>query len=502
MNLLKKITCADKLIFSLFFILHISLFGINVVEWGDSYRILRAANYIKSFTYPLDEKRPPLFSAILALQPNGVDAVVFGRIVVFAFSVLSFFIFKKIAQHFIKDKKYVNVALLFFVLNPVYLYWSIRIMADVPFAFFAMLVLYLFTIWSENKLLNVWRLLLLGALTSLAVLTRFEGYLLFAAICAGLFNFKFSLKNFKNIFIYGVGFASLVVPYLLYKNPFASSYLQEPTGRSYDFKMVSIYLISLLFIFGFTSAFYFIFNSYKLVWKFLITNLSISAFLALELVLILVWPAAIPRLFVCVIPFLTIILVLSMEHYFEKSTKPKPLYVLLINSLLFGAYVLGQYFLKLQFLIVLKPVFVIICILQAFIIWNIYLKNLKWFIVLVSISMLLWSITTIYIHKDIYRNIKEAALSVTGKDLIYNDIDSIVMWYGGSDSDFCDMNKKVDEVKKCIGKYDPDYLIVSNDHDIYYKFDGKKYQGLTLEKEFKELINGKIFYARVYKVQN
>jgi len=67
----------------LFIVLHIALFNVNTAEWGDSYRILRASEYIRRGIYPSDEKRPPLFSALAAVRPNSVDPVVWGKVVVF-----------------------------------------------------------------------------------------------------------------------------------------------------------------------------------------------------------------------------------------------------------------------------------------------------------------------------------------------------------------------------------------------------------------------------------
>ena len=73
MNLLKTITSHKFLIILLYIFIHLILININVAEWGDSYRILRASEHIRNdFTYPLDEKRPPLYSIFLSneIQAN------------------------------------------------------------------------------------------------------------------------------------------------------------------------------------------------------------------------------------------------------------------------------------------------------------------------------------------------------------------------------------------------------------------------------------------------
>ena len=88
MNLLKRTISFKKIpkkfyIYVLFVLLHLLLLNVNTAEWGDSYRILRASEYIRDGSYPQDEKRPPLFSFVLALRPENVDAVLWGRVVLF-----------------------------------------------------------------------------------------------------------------------------------------------------------------------------------------------------------------------------------------------------------------------------------------------------------------------------------------------------------------------------------------------------------------------------------
>ena len=123
-------------------------------------------------------------------------------------------------------------------------------------------------------------------------------------------------RNFSRLGSLALGIFTILLPYYIYRNPLHSSYFSEPTGRKYDLNMVWVYLVSLIFVFGFTSAFFFIGRNYKHLCDLLQKNLVFSTFLFLELALILLWPAAIPRLFVAVIPFLIILLALSVEDFF------------------------------------------------------------------------------------------------------------------------------------------------------------------------------------------
>ena len=281
MNLLRKTIFFRRVPLSfyaliIFFIFHIVLFNVNTAEWGDSYRILRASEFIRQGSYPIEEKRPPLFSIFTALRPSFVDAVVWGRVVVFVFSLLAFLLFNELLKIYIKENKYRFLALLFFMFNPVYLYWSLRIMADVPFSFFVLLAFYISKKYSNRGYLKP---ILLGFISGLSILTRFEGYLLFGSLILGAFFnwkdlekiieskkcflsklFKLIFKNWKALVIVGLTTSFTILPWVLYRNPFKSSYFEETSRRTYDFKMIWIYFVSITYSFGFSSAFYFIFS--------------------------------------------------------------------------------------------------------------------------------------------------------------------------------------------------------------------------------------------------
>ncbi len=164
------------IIFLFYFVLHAVLLNVNYAEWGDSYRILRASEFIRQGTYPDDEKRVPLFSTILAVRPVGVDQILWGRFVMLGLSMLMMYVFFLFIKEFKFGERFEHLALWLFALNPVVLYWSLRIMADVPFTLLVLLVFYAYKKW-ENSLLW-WRLIILGGLLGLGVLTRFEGYIL------------------------------------------------------------------------------------------------------------------------------------------------------------------------------------------------------------------------------------------------------------------------------------------------------------------------------------
>ena len=520
----------------LFIVLHVALFNVNTAEWGDSYRILRASEYIRQGSYPSDEKRPPLFSALTAVRPNSVDPVVWGRVVVFIFSFLSLVVFDKLTQIYIKNEKYRFVSLILFILNPVYLYWSIRVMADVPFSFFVLLTFYLLSKYYESlkqkeidkdyKINNFKSLICMGIVCGLSILTRFEGYLLFLSVFIGVIFSQYEIffkkikikelfylikKNWKKAIVLGLTTLITILPWLLYRNPLESEYFEEPSRRTYNFNTIWIYISSILYIFGFTSAFFFIIKSSKNVLDFLNRNISITTFMIVELLLILVWPAAIPRLFLPLIPFFVLILTISLESYFKNynNGKKADLLILVGPVFLLFFYILSQYFLKLQFLVPVKVAFAIIVLIQIFLLLSFYFGKVKIFFYLVLVSITFWSISAIFNHKDIYTAIKSAGIyardNLDGK-IVFNDTTSIADWYinysypqkdlTGEKWDFSDKKKLNYEY---LLENDVSYVLVTNEDNSSFDLNMKNFKHLKLIQSFRYNIGSKEFFASIFE---
>jgi len=532
MNSLRKITSCNKLsvkllIYVFFIVLHIFLFNINAAEWGDSYKILKAAEYIKRLDYPKNEKRPPLFSIILATRPQPVDAVVWGRVVMLAFSLTSFFCFDKLVSQYIKKDKYQNISLILFTLNPVYLYWSIRIMSDIPFSFFVILTFYLLSRWKGA--LSVSRSILLGFILGLAILTRFEGYILLFSVMVGMIFMESGLKLsfflprvffrelwYKLKYLVPLGLTTLIVilPYWLFRSPIDSKYLDEQEYRSFDFSLLWIYFVSLLYILGFIPFFYFVIKdifSHKSsgsVIIFLRENVGISVFLLLECILILWWPAAVPRLFVAVVPFFIIVFVRSYEDFETQDTKLSLLDILALSFLLLF-YGVSQYYMRLQFLLPVKTVFVAVFLMQLVVIVSIIKKKSNIMLIFGLLSIFIWSLATIWLHRYLYLSIRDAAkyaaYNLSGK-VIYNDVSSISDWYitqsginKNIKGDFHAVLNLDDINYKILRKKNPDYLILTNEYNPYINFGIERRPYLTLVKEFKYNINGKVFFSDILK---
>jgi 4-amino-4-deoxy-L-arabinose transferase-like glycosyltransferase len=530
MNLLKRTTLFNKLfkntpfkpiIFGIFILLHLFLLNINSAEWGDSYRILRGGENIRRLTYETKEKRPPLVSAVIALRPTNLDAVMWGRVVMLMFSLLTFVVFDKLSSLYIKDKKYQLISLLFFALNPVYLYWSIRIMADVPFSLFVLLAFYLLEKWKDN--LDTKKLVLLGLVCGLSILTRFEGYLLTFSILMGvtLLNKEFSIKvfkvktlfnmirlNFKKLLILGLTTLVLILPWLLFRSPLESKYFNEPESRVYNLNTIWIYFVSLFYLLGFTQFFYFIFINPADFIKFFKQNLGIAVFTILELILILVWPAAIPRLFISIIPFLIITFVLQLEKYYTNNQKVRSSDVIVAVFLLI-LYGFSQYILKLQFLVASRNLFLCVFAIQIVLTCLLLCNKKKAFLVVTILSMFVWSLSVIYLHKDLYHSIKDAseyvALNLSGR-VAYDNVNGVTDWYlnrSGINKDvsgfYYPVMVKKDLDFKRIADKDVDYMLLTNEHNPDASFDIDKRPYLTLVKDFRYNVNGKDFFTLVIK---
>ena len=528
MNLLRKITSSkffnlELFSFILFIIVHIALFNFNVAEWGDSYRILRASEFIRDGSYPLDEKRPPLFSILLSIRPFSMEAVVWGRVVMFVFSFLSFLLFYKLVEIYIKKEKYRFLTLLLFLFNPVYLYWSIRIMADVPFSFFVLLFFYLNSKWPKKDYLKIF---LLGIVCGLSILTRFEGYLLLGAGIVevifqreDLFKNKIKIKNILSVFLKNFGnmiplvLATLLVigPWLVYRNPLRSKYFDEAEKRVYDLKMIWTYFTSLIYILGFTSGISFVILKFKIAKDFLLKNIGLTAFILLELVLILFWPAAIPRLFAPLIPFFIIVTTKCLEFYMEEcNTEPKRDYrVLLANIFFVLFYLLSQYFLKLQFLVLGYRMLAAVFLIQVTSLILLFLRKNNVYFVSIVFSSIFWSIYTINMHRYVFKTVKEASQYASDNlvgTIAYNDISAIPDWYLNISDSKCDnsgvhmlfednVNLKYSKLKdKKI-----DYLILSNEHnpDVSVGLEKRKY--LQPIKEFSYNVNETVFFAKIIR---
>ncbi|MFC1722069.1 ArnT family glycosyltransferase [Patescibacteria group bacterium] len=517
MQKLKKIIKSNKpLLFTFlgFFTIHLLLLNINFAEWGDSYRILRASEHLREFTYPEDEKRPPLFSLLLALRPPSIDQVLWGRLEMLGISFITLIVFYKLLKVMKFSEEFAIFALWLLILNPVHLYWSLRIMADVPFGLIALVVIFLLKKW--DKEITFGKATLIGLVLGLGVLTRFEGYILGLSVGMGiLLDNISSLKDFNSlkkvfttyIFI-GLGFFTITLPWFIYRNPFQSSYFEEPQNRIYDLNMVVIYVLSVAFIFGLIYAPFIFFKGKTEIINMLKNNKVLAIFVLFELFLALMWPAAIPRLFTPAVPFLIIIFVQGLRMYLKSSSKLcRYDYIALL--IIFGIYVVGQYFYKLQFLVLIKSLFLISILLQTVVIVS-FLKKASTKLMYVSVvSMFIWSVSIVLLHKDIFKPVVLAnqyvVKNIHGK-IAYNDVSSVSDWYLNQKSKtdnvsgtYLNMDSKTGRTYDVIRNKEVDYIMITNEHNPNLEFSADDANYLEEIAEFRYTIRGKEFFTKIVK---
>ncbi len=502
-------------VFVLFITLHLFLLNINFAEWGDSYRILRASEYLRSFDYPSDEKRPPLYSLLLSIRPSVVDPIIWGKILMLLISTLTFILFTKIASEFFSNNYYkTNLASLFLALNPVFLYWSLRIYADVFFALIVLLatLVYIKRYKRVNSYLNIF---ILGFITSLGIVTRFEGFILFGALGIGItfsegfVNLTYQIReNLGKVLSYALTVVLMIFPYFIWRNPFTSSYLSEPSGRVFGVNEIVIFFASVAFCGGSILYFIFISQSINTIKKFLVENTFIGSYLLFILILSLLWPAAIPRLLVSAIPFGILLFVVQYTSVLEFTKKQ----VIIVSSLLIGFYILVQYKYKLQFLLPSKQLMVIVILMGLLSLLAYLLRNKNLLLLSFILSMFVWSLTVVYLHKDIFKVVTLGA-KFAGRGLdgvvAYNDISAVSDWYLNNDplrnpkvsGKFLPYYKKSDASLSNLRAIGSDYLLITNEHNLSMTFDDSDKPYLEKVAEYTETVNGGSFFTKVYKVK-
>ena len=409
-----------------FLVLRILLFNINISEWGDSYYIIKAAESLRSnFSYPAYEKRLPLLSALIALNPLPVEMVVWAKILQILLSAGIILLTFKLARRLFPDLDTFALYTLSFALlfNPVFFYWSLRVVAGILFTFLCLLA---FNIY-HSQLRR--RFLLLGLVCGLASLTRYEGFLLTTAFGLSLLL----AKKFKPLILHSLFFILIISPwflrnYLIFGNPFHSTYFSEPSTYTYNLKTVLIFLVSLVFLFGFPPVFFFVERGCRRV-----VRGPLFIFILLELLLILCWPAAVPRLFLPLIPFFLIFLVGGLAGVGVGERKK----LFAASLVLTLVYVLSQYFLRLHFLVLSKSGLTLIATLGL-------LSTLSWlvfdferarriFVGLLLASEMIASFVVINNHRLVYSDALRAAQFAASLDGLtaYSDETGVVKYYLG-----------------------------------------------------------------------
>ena len=237
-------------------------------------------------------------------------------------------------------------------------------------------------------------------------------------------------------------------------------------------------------------------------------NPHISIFLFWELLLILLWPAAIPRLFVAIIPLLILLLTLSLEKWWEAGKENKKLFVFAGVLLLF--YAGSQLILKLQFLILDKPLFAALFAMQALAVFFIIKKKFLPTVVSLVVITSLWSWSVIGLHKDIFISVKNAAeyaaRNLEGK-VAYNDVSSVSDFYLNVldtpkvSGFYYNTESKKNLTYEALRQTGADYFLITNEHNTTMELDLGSRPYLRPVKDFSYNVNGAEFFAKIVRFE-
>jgi hypothetical protein len=125
----------------------------------------------------------------------------------------------------------------------------------------------------------------------------------------------------------------------------------------------------------------------------------------------------------------------------------------------------------------------------------------------IFISSLIWSYLFISLEKDIYKVLNQAVIYFiknypSNAVVMTNDVSSITRFYF---KDRYRYSSEIDSGKGILNKLDsinPDYVIVTNEHNPQMSFTPSKIPNLILEKEFKEVVNSRSFFTQIIRVNS
>jgi len=463
-----------------FVVLKVVFFNLTPAQWGDSYRFLRAGVYLSRLSYPLDEKRLPLFPAFLA--PSfvlNIDPIVWGHVVVLIFSVLSLVLVSKLAEQIgLRNPTGPILAVAITAFSPVFFYWTSQIYAETLFAFLVLLAFYVY----YGKDVR-FKSILLGVITGFAFMTRFEGLLLFVALFLSSVH-KFH-RSYKTYLGFIAGFALVSAPYFVFRylsiGSLSSVYLSEPSTFSFSLNVILTFLASLIFVFGFIP--FISFPAFREVRGFVKRNVPLALFIILELLLALFWQTAVPRLFVPIIPLLALLFVKMLS--FEKVQRPRTLEIA-IFCFLFLVFLVGRIYLRLPFLVSGKFVLVPI-ILSVLYVLFLYLKHPAMYALV--LSAIISSFLVSYAFKGVYKSIFEAskyAISLNGK-VVYSDETGVSRWYLSNKGVYYNLDLSNDGEYTWLRENNVSYIVDTNEHNEgskleVFKDPGFKDKFLLMEK--------------------
>lgn len=473
-----------------FVLLRILILNINYTEWGDTFRMIRGAEYLVNFDWPWDEKRWPLYSLFLVPGIIFDQPILWGRVLSLFISIgIAFYVYHFYLRFFSRDKFFATVAVIFTVTTSVFAYWSIRVMADPLFALLCIAFLFHFMSFYKSKMnaevvsvlgfsINQTSLKIFGLSIVLLMITmtRLEGLFL----AASTFGYLLLTKRWKDITIFAIPQVLIYLPWTLYAKVIYSGnvqndYLQEVQTFVFNLDRFIYFFVYTAFILVIPiTLFFIVVGLHKFYKKRARSNklvlLPLFGFIGLELLIGFIWTPSLPRIYVPIIPFISMFLVYGIQKVKFKNHKIKYFVVLIFSILLFGFF---QYQLKLYFLGASKILFGLILLGSISLVMIIVLfeKFRKLILIGIIILNLIISYVVINNQKDIYKTVKKSIEYVETNNIYpnsriaYSDETGTNEWYLRKNSFYLNPSANISEEAQyeTFKKNDVDYFIWTNE---------------------------------------
>lgn len=502
---LRSLKHRDLILFLLIYVLiRILLFNINYTEWGDTFRMVRAAEFLSNFSWPWDEKRWPFYS-ILLIPGIWLNApILWGRFIAIIISVTSLiyiyafylkfteisgskisgFIKSLAYQHESKRHKYALYAVILTAFSPVYFYWSLRVMADPLFSLLVLVTFYYLMKWELGGKLNASKIFIISLLSLALTMTRLEGLFVFTSISFYLLI----TKRIKYLMLFILPQLLIYVPWtgyakIIYDGPVNNDYVEEFKLFNFDIKRFFYFLGYTLFIMGIpilTAYFFqgwkhFHRNLNKTNYKDYFIYLPVILFVSQEIFMGFIWTPSLPRIYMPIIPFLVMIAVLGIENFaVNKRGLNRGNMMFIAQSTLFLAFfVLLQYYFKFYFLGASKILFLILIAFSFVLILLILFPKQyhRYFFALLLIGNLSLTAMVVYKHAEVYLTVKQAVeyLEKDNHIVLYSDENGTSAWYLKDRAFYLDKEKVVDDLDdqyKLAKEVNAKYLLITNEFDI------------------------------------
>ncbi len=405
------------LFLSAYVLLRFFLLNINYTEWGDTFRMIRGAEYLTHFDWPWDEKRWPFYSLLLIPGIWLQAPVIWGRILsVFISATTLYYVYKFYEKYFSKNKTYSMLAVILTGTSTVFAYWSFRVKADPVFSLLVLVYSFYFIGLYQNssKSRSYKSKFMLSAILLMLTMTRLEG--LFMLTGTGLFFLLKSLrKTMKDIFIFFVPQILIYFPWtlyakILYKGPVSNDYLQEVQTFVFDLNRFGYFFTYTLFILVLPIFTYFaIYGAKKLIKtlqsqgvKAYLPFIPIGAFIVQEFIIGFIWTPSLPRIYTPVIPFLIMFVAFGIEKW--KIDRVKFIVGVAGLTVFFAIF---QYKYQMYFLGASKVLFGLIVFSS---------------IVSIAIVVLNWRVKKLLIILAILMNITISYVIINNQRLIYKSV--------------------------------------------------------------------------------